>query len=205
MHKGVIILVEAEDRDDALAEVEIFLDRYEHRVWDWYAIGNRWHNTLAPRDKTKEFLNWVRKEYAHAFKENCTYDPSDLENDEVRPKIQAKWEEMGLKGKNPYYTVYGFDVDEDDYNVQPLKDCIDVVKDWVRDLNKEEEIAWNKLNEEKLKGDKFMVGYRARLYADIIDKRFSFDCNVYNVPEETAEKIPKNIDDYWAVMVDMHC
>ena len=54
MHKGVIILVEAEDRQDAMNKVEDFLEPYgDGDVWDWYSIGNRWHNTLAPAELVK--------------------------------------------------------------------------------------------------------------------------------------------------------
>ena len=42
MHKGVIILCEADDREQARARVEAFLENYgEGNVRDRYAIGGR--------------------------------------------------------------------------------------------------------------------------------------------------------------------
>jgi len=87
MHKGIIILTQAEHRDEALTNVEVFLDMYKDQVWDWYAIGNRWHNALAPKDKLKEFNEWVRKEFSDAFiEEHGGYQPQKLETPENREK-----------------------------------------------------------------------------------------------------------------------
>ena len=56
MHKGVILLVKTLDKEEALNEVESFLEPYgEGDVWDWYRIGGRWNNTLAPKDKLDIF------------------------------------------------------------------------------------------------------------------------------------------------------
>ena len=42
MHKGIILLVKAADRDDAEHNAREFLDEYENDVWDWFQIGGRW-------------------------------------------------------------------------------------------------------------------------------------------------------------------
>lgn len=210
MHKGIIILTKAEDREDALANVETFLEQYQHYVWDWYAIGNGWHNTLAPTDKLKSFHDWVRQEYKDVFK-NGFYCPKDLEENGNREKIQAKWNELGLSGKNPFYSsLFGCDDTEDDYNVVPLNTCLDTVKKWLRDLKKEKEEAWNdllKAKEDEDKGDKKrMSGYYAKKYSDLVDENFSNCSNVFNADTYEAEKLPKDdeINEYWAVMVDIH-
>ena len=55
MHKGVILLTKASDRDEAVSQVESFLENYgDGDVWDWYVIGGRWSGTL--NTKAKEFF-----------------------------------------------------------------------------------------------------------------------------------------------------
>jgi hypothetical protein len=212
MHKGVIILIKAEDRDDALTKVDIFMEEYQNEVWDWYAIGNRWHNTLAPKEKMEEFHKWVKETYKDVFMKDGAYKLNDLENETVRPIIQGKWEELGLRGINPYYSAYGFDVKdtEDDYNAVPLRDCLETVKEWVRDIEEAKRDAWNKMLEAKEEADNNgaydMSGYWAGIYKDAQYNNFCFDSNVFNADTYEAETIPKEeeINDYWAVMVDMH-
>jgi len=213
MHKGVILLVKAEDRDDALDKVNDFMEPYgEGDVWDWFSIGNRWHNTLAPKDKVETFTKKVNELYPQT---KGSYATNDIENETVRPIIQAEWEKLGLRGKNPFWSSYGFDVkdSEEDYNVVPLSDCIDTVKDWVRDVEKvaEEEFAElvkarEETKEKKAKGEKVwdMSAYHASRYKDAIYNNFCFDSNVFDVTEEAGEKLPEDIKGYWAIMIDMH-
>jgi len=218
MHKGIIILTQAEHRDEALTNVEVFLDMYKDQVWDWYAIGNRWHNALAPKDKLKEFNEWVRKEFSDAFiEEHGGYQPQKLETPENREKIQNKWQELGLKGINSYYSGFGFGLDdsEDDYNVIPLRDCIDTVKEWVRDLDKEIENEWKEMveiknemneNEDKRKLLKSTLAYKSKKFSEVVGDYFSDNSNVYDETTGYGERIPneEDIDKYWAVMVDIH-
>lgn len=215
MHKGVILLVKAEDRNDAINRAEEFLQPYEGQVWDWYSIGGRWHNVLAPKDKVKEFKEWVKETFSDAFvDESWSYIPNKLETPERREIIQNKWEELGLTGKNSYYSSFGFEVNDtkDDYNVQPLSQCLDVVKDWKLNRKKKAEEIWEEMLEAKAnegKSNKFghMSGYCAGIYKSLVYGEFSFECNIYNVENELSEDLPdedENIEDYWAVMVDMH-
>lgn len=163
MHKGVILLVKASDKEEALSEVESFLEPYgEGFVWDWYQIGGRWNNTLAPKDK---------------------------------------------QGNNNYCDHYSLPEYGNVYDIVPLKDCIDVVKEWCKDLDKEREELWDKLvqaKEEAKEGKWDSTGYLAGQYRDAHYGNFCFDSNVYNVTEGLAEDIPDNIEEYFAVMVDMH-
>lgn len=207
MHKGVIILVKASNRDNAISKVEKFLEPYgEGKVWDWYSIGNRWHNTLAPKDKVARFKEKAKKLYPQL---EGGYIISEIENEEVRPIIQSLWETEGLTGKNPYWSSYGFDVKdtENDYNVVPLSDCIDTVKEWVLDLNQQTEDYFQKMIKAKKKeknDDWPMSAYYAGLYKDAKYGNFCFETNVYNIEEDRAESIPVAIAEYWAVMIDMH-
>lgn len=54
MHKGVILLTKAKNREEAKAKAEEFLEPYgDGDVWDWYVIGGRWSGTLdnySPED-----------------------------------------------------------------------------------------------------------------------------------------------------------
>lgn len=208
MHKGIILLTKAFDREMALENVTEFLEDYYEKVFDWYAVGNRWHNMLAPKEKTDVFHKWVKEEFKDVFKEHG-YAVNDLENDIVRPKIQAKWEELGLKGKNPYWSAYGFDVNdtENDYNVVPLKECIDIVKEFALDVKEKKEEIWNDMLEAKklvVEGKYDMTTYYAGIYSTIARGCFSSECNVFDIEEEVSETIPENIDGYWAVMIDIH-
>ena len=81
MHKGVILLVKADNKEDAIDKVTEFLEPYgDGDVWDWYSIGNRWHNLLAPKQKADEFNKWVHEEYKDVFNEGGMYSVKDLEN-----------------------------------------------------------------------------------------------------------------------------
>lgn len=50
MHKGVILLVKASNRQEATDKAETFLNKHEGKVWDWYQIGGRWSGTLLAKD-----------------------------------------------------------------------------------------------------------------------------------------------------------
>ena len=82
-------------------------------------------------------------------------------------------------------------------NVMKLSKCLDIVKDYKKDLQKEIEEAWNTLLESK-------DGYHARQYAHLKDGDFYHDSNVFNITTGVAEEIPEDIDKYYAVVVDIH-
>lgn len=47
MHKGIICLTRATNSDDAIGNVETFLEDYGNgNVFDWYTIGGRWSGAL---------------------------------------------------------------------------------------------------------------------------------------------------------------
>ncbi len=210
MHKGVVLLTKADTREDALANVETFMENYgEGKVWDWYTVGGRWHNALAPN--TEGFYKLMHEKYP--FVKDGMYSIDKVENSIDKPIIQEMWESLGLKGKNPYYSSYGFDGEDtqEDYNVVPLKDCLQEVKLWVRDIKEDAEKLFLKIVEaredEKNKPENkynTMSAYYAGLYKDVVYNNFCFESNVYNCTKEEGESIPENIEEYWAVMVDMH-
>jgi len=141
----------------------------------------------------------------------------NLKPQKTGKKIQNKWQELGLKGINSYYSGFGFGLDdsEDDYNVIPLRDCIDTVKEWVRDLDKEIENEWKEMveiknemneNEDKRKLLKSTLAYKSKKFSEVVGDYFSDNSNVYDETTGYGERIPneEDIDKYWAVMVDIH-
>lgn len=200
MHKGCIILVKATDKEDALGQVVNFMEPYgDGDVWDWYQIGGRWTNTLAPKvlvdafnEKAKEMLPVGE----HGF-----YLQKDV--DKLLPDLQKTWEKVGLNGQCPFSNHYDLPNEGGYYDAAPLAECLDTVKEWVKDLEKEKEELFGKLIESREKKDT-MDAYYAGLYKDASYGNFCFESNVYNVTEELAEEIPDDVTGYWAVMVDMH-
>lgn len=62
MHKGVILLVEAEDSSGAIDKVNEFMERYgEGDVWDWFVIGGRWSGLL--NNKRASFKSLPEKNF----------------------------------------------------------------------------------------------------------------------------------------------
>lgn len=210
MHKCVLLLSKSSSKEEALEQVSEFMGNYQDKVFDWYSIGNRWNNILAPADLLEEFETWIKKEYAHVFSKSC-YKIDDLENPKDRKIIQDKWKELGLKGQNPYYSAYGFKLDTtlDNYNCIPLKDCIDFVKSWCRDLTKEASEYWDKMMEAKaeettINPKSTMSAYYAKRYAEAIYDDFCFESNVFNITENIGETIPDDIENYYVTVIDMH-
>ena len=95
-------------------------------------------------------------------------------------------------------------------NVLPLKDCINIVKKWRKDMEKESEAAFKLMLKErrKEKTPKFksstMSGYYAGRYRDLKYRTFSFESNVFNIEEDESENVPKDVKGYWAVLLDLH-
>lgn len=200
MHKGVILLVKAENKTEALSLVESFLEPFgDGKEWDWYAIGGRWSNTLAPANKIKEYYEYAEK--AISREDGGWISQSEVET--KRPLLQAKWKELELLGNCPHSDHYKLPDAGDAYDVTPLVDCIEKVKEWAKDVPAEIEETWRKLIDAK-ENNKFMVGYFAKRLMNLDYENFCFDSNVYNVTELTAESIPEDITGYFAVMVDLH-
>ena len=228
MHKGVMILVKAENKKDAISQVNDFMEPYgEGDIWDYYRVGGRWTNYLAPKEK---YNNWHKK-YLEliGFKEGSFgVDCKTLEIH--RDKIQKLWKDEGLQGKNPNWYNEGFNFDLPNvggyYDVLSLSECIDVVKDWAYDYwekhkeliaNAEEWLEGKGNNmfdkikekspdtwyEETEKARRNMYAYDLKRAAEIAGEDFCFDCNVYNVVESDYS-VPTNTEGYWVVMIDMH-
>lgn len=208
MHKGVICLTLAADRDEAISNVEDFLEEYgDGDVWDWYVIGGRWSGTL--NTKCKEFFEKAKELFRDAYPDNdhdfITHDMVDEQKD----VLQKIWEDMGETSNNPYSRNQYKGVTDDD-DVVLLSDCIDVVNEWKKDLNAEAEVFFQKMLEEREREketpESTMSAYYAGLYRNCKYDAFSFESNVYDTVNQTnnPEKALKEPEKWYAVMVDLH-
>jgi len=203
MHKGIILLFKAETKDDI--DVDKFMEPYgDGKVWDWYQIGGRWSGSINPlftvfNEKTKE----KKKELTAVNKNIGITDKQINENKEYFQKI---WEEIGGTGKNPLSRdQYKQSEEGNEDDIIPLKDCIDIVNEWGNDKAKHEFIVeeTKKMNEYKAKKDQDMYGYMMIKIGNFIQENFCFDCNVFNT-ETYDYSIPKDIENWYAVMIDIH-
>jgi hypothetical protein len=211
MHKGVICLTKAADRDEAISNVQSFLEQHgDGDVWDWYVIGGRWSGTL--NTKAKEFFEKTKVHFETTYPDNKAPFLTQKMVEEQADALQKIWDDMGQTSKNPYSRNQYDKVTGDD-DVVLLSDCVDVVNEWKKDLNAEAEEHFQKMIEEheneKENPQSTMSAYYAGLYRDCKYDSFSFESNVYDIenhtnnPEE-ALKEPEKMYLWFAVMVDMH-
>jgi len=210
MHKGIILLVKPDEneQDVVISQIREFMEGYEGSVWDWYQIGGRWTNKLAP--KNKEFLEWVESFLLSKEPERDGKKVDWISQNTVvkhQKELQDKWIELGMEGQNSYCDHYQLGDDGNVYDVIPLSKCLETVKDYSYDYieqgKKELVEAEYWLTGKKGKNDYNMYGYCLTKAGKIFNQNFCFDCNVYNITEDDYS-IPENVDGWWAVMVDMH-
>jgi len=186
MHFGIILLVEAEEKDEAREMDEEFLE--ENPKADWWKIGGRWSGTLNP-------LNQAFR--AEAEKIIPDEDTETLE--ESRPLLQAKWEEMGRSDVNPLnrdsYKDGGYDDD-----VMPLSEAISIVrKRWTNPISEAAKFE----EEARKEKDPHWRGYYLRIAGTLLSEYFCLDANVYNITTGDYS-IPEHPEGWFAVKVDIH-
>lgn len=208
MHKGIICLTQAADRDEAVSNIEEFLEQYGNGdVWDWYVIGGRWSGTLNP--KTKEFFEKAKAHFKTTYPDYNDLFLTQNMVDKQKDVLQKIWEDMGETSKNPYSRDQYRDITGDD-NALPLSECIEVVTEWKKDMNAEAEKHFQKMLEEreneKENPNSTMSAYYAGLYRDCKYDSFSFESNVYDTVNYTnnPEEALKDPSKWYAVMVDLH-
>jgi len=195
LHKGVILLIKEKNKNVVKAKVTAFMRKYgDGRVWDWYVIGGRWARTLNPL--TKPFFEEAKK--ILNTKDGFL---SQQEVDNKKPELQALWEKMGGKDTNPYNTDQYYGEYNDD--IIPLKDCLETVKEWKKYTDEELPEKEKRAEEYKAKKDMSMYGYMLRSIGNLYSQYFCFDCSMFNT-EDYDYSIPKDIENYYAVMIDMH-
>jgi len=203
MHKGIILIVKANDKKAALAETAKFLEGYQDTVWDWYVIGGRWTQTLAPMHK--EFMEKAKKLFEIERKKKGFLSQQEVSNKQA--ELQKIWSvNLKAKGENPYCDHYKLPNEGGYYDVLPLADCINIVKEWqqtIKTAQEEEKKAQDWLNGKRGKDNYSMYGYVLKCAAELYQQRFSFETNVYNLETEDFS-IPENFEGYFAVMIDIH-
>jgi hypothetical protein len=211
MHKLVICLTKAQDRDEANSNVDEFLEQYgDGYVWDWYVIGGRWGGVLNKHNE--EFSEKATELFKTNYPENDFVSTKMV--DENRDGLQAIWESLGATGSNPYrrdnYNPKGNDDD-----IMPLSECIDIIKKYYEECGDMKQMAneyWEKMLKAKSDEDAdpnnkmTMSAYYAGKYADCLYDKFSFESTIYNTNEYTNEvsSALENANEYFAVVVDMH-
>lgn len=125
MHKGVILLVKADSRIDALNDAKSFLEDFYEEVYDWYVIGGRWSGNL--NDATKKFYEEAEKIFSKEYPTEKFISVKMVE--EQKDNLQSTWEKLGGKLTNPYnrnrYEIEGYNDD-----CLPLSECLSSVKNW---------------------------------------------------------------------------
>lgn len=231
MHKGVILLVKAEDSKQARFRADRFMGAYRDIEWDWYVIGGRWSGTLIENEKKfKEGMIDIYRKMDPEFKDDGFISYNLIEREDVQKALQELWESLGEKSLNPVsrdgflhysgkqiktkysnpepYDGMGQGQEFKD-DIMPLKDCLKAVKDYGYDPE-EKSKQYEKEAQEYLNKDDWddktkamMRGFKLKEAGRILREDFCFETNVYNV-EEFNYSIPENPDGYYAVMIDMH-
>lgn len=201
MHKGIIFLIKTDSKAEAINTTEEFLEGYKNNVWDWYSIGGRWTGNLS-----LFYPDFIKKS-------KMILTTSQNEVNKKQPELQNLWESIGAKGPNPYANHYNLPDRGGEYDILPLSDCISKVKEWqqtIEDAKKKEAEAkeWlaegGRKDEEGTPYDNYqMYGYCLGIAANLFQQEFCFDCNIFNL-ETCNYSIPEDIENYYAVMIDIH-
>jgi hypothetical protein len=209
MHKGVILLIVAEDGEDAKDKAGSFMGEYQNEVWDWYVIGGRWSGTLSRCQFDKDKLERLEKEFdeKHGWYTGGEEGKTEEQQREAYRKMFTEYF-PNWQGKIPAplgwrdsYATEGYSDD-----VMPLGDCIEVVKEWVQDCKAESEQMlqnYQKYYVEKDGENQHMKGFYMKRAGQLLLENFCFDTNVFNT-ESYNYSIPDGYAGWWAVVVDMH-
>ena len=149
MHKGVICLTKATDKDDAISNVESFLEQYgDGDVWDWYVIGGRWSGLLNPKHNL--FQEKAEKHFKAAYPEK--EHPFLTQNmvEEQSAALDTIWAEIGGTGKHPYQRDSYANGGADDDSV-PMSTCLEIINEWKTDMRAEAEKHFEKMLEAREK------------------------------------------------------
>lgn len=194
MHKGVILLVKAEDREEAKQKADSFLESYQDDVWDWYQLGGRWTGLLTGYKPEEDPRNLETCRYCQG-----TGDRKDLEPPEWKKECGGcnSCHGKGQKVK--------FDLVKVDDDSLPCSDprALAKIKEWGEPWREKTLQEAEKGIEEYASKSDSMLGYFLRKKADVLQDRFCFESDVYDT-EELTHELPKNLDGYWAVVADMH-
>ena len=207
MHKGIILLVKADNVSEAQEKAEDFLDGYKHSVWDWYEIGGRWSGNLS--EHNPKFIKLATKLFNKKYPETKLDFINDKMIQNCNKELQQIWDKLGGQNNHPYNRNSITTRFDDD--IVPMSSAINSIKKWTIDPKKEAEKSFRlilKARREKKKDSTTydMSGYYANIYASWNYDNFSFESSVYDVEHGTNNpaKAIEQLDTYYAVMVDLH-
>ncbi len=173
------------------------MKEYENKIFDWYVIGGRWHNSLAP--KINEWNEFVKK---HIYTEKGKKGQKFVSSNVIKAKLQQSWRDMGMLGKNPHFIHFDLPPTGNYYDIMPLKDCIQKVSSWT--ISKQEIKEKLKKDVKIWQDEAAVIQYLRKINRKKMRGEFSDDRNVFNIDIHEAEAIPVNYKEYFAVLVDMH-
>jgi len=205
MHKGIILLTKAEDRDEAASNANGFLEEVvgEDKNFNWGVIGGRWTGELNVF--SREFYEKLQEEEKKDEWEKLTKEEQTAFREALWVKLREK---AGIKNcfPNPFDRIDTLCPDD----IQPAKEVESVIKsfgDGRTNKQKAEELLNTLLKEVKAeKADpqkNKLSAYYAQKYAKTYYDYFSEETDVYDIDDGTSE-IPSDLTDYYAVMVDLH-
>lgn len=198
MHKGVILLVKAEDADEAKRKADTFLEPFQENVWDWYQFGGRWTGALTGYRPDQDPKNQTRCDICKGTGKRKKWPKGTS-----KAQIQAT---HGCNGCNGTGKTTKWPTDWDTYteDILPLTDPRAAIKvaEWSDGWGKNE-TKRVKMLRKQFKGNRDMLEYLKSKQRGIDEDQFTFDSNVFDTEEKT-NRPPVNPVGYWAVVVDMH-
>lgn len=200
MHKGVILLMQEKNANSARTRAEDFMHDHcheKHGICDWFQIGGRWMGTLDGYKPESDIANYQKCVYCKGTGKSkgtacnhCTeYDP------QTQTHKPGKFG-VGMRFEWPTHWK------EHEGDALALSKCLDVVRAWVQDPDKEAAAMQAEL-EKNWPNDRGMKGYFMKRQGQILSQEFCFDTNVFNI-ESYDYAIPKETRGWFAVIVDMH-
>jgi len=118
------------------------------------------------------------------------------------------WDWYVIGGRWDNYLSPQENTEENTYNVLPLADCLEIVRENIRDMavivDKCLKDMLEAIEKEKKGEDGISSAYYASLYSDAKYNNFSFDSMVYDITTEEGEILPANTEGYWAIVIDLH-
>lgn len=193
MHKGIILICEAEDADTARGIVEDFAEMHLNDMFEYYTIGGRWSGCL--------------NNFFHIYEEEAKKRNINSSDDEGNIELQKYWEDLGGYDFHPF--------SRDNYNdsrylddVLPLGECLDIIRNWRVNRDNAIQNAYHKLvknYEEHITNGAILNGWYGREYYEAVSDDLTPDSNVYNITDETntiTDELLENPGGYYAVMVD---
>lgn len=204
MHKGVILIVKAEDSESARSSVNEFLESYrDSRVYDWYVIGGRWSGTLS--------LDKFDKTIMKAFNEE--YDKLGLawvggaNTQEVQDKkaIELSKKYFPNQGLVPGIARNRYNREGYADDIVPLVECIETVREWSEEYKDRKKEIKEEIKKKVLAGEE-IEDYVLYIAGKTAYDDFSFESNVFNITEGgfLIPESKEEMEGYYAVMIDMH-